>query len=151
MMRTDKHFELLVSRDRLWRNAACFYKNCLHHQERLSYDLHIEFQGEEGIDAGALKCEFFECLMKEVNERLFEGEITRRLPKRDNGVERNHEIAGIIFGHSILQGGPAFPVLCPAVFDYLVYGDEFPSVEDIPKNAVTEGIIELIMEVSKCF
>ena len=41
---------------------------------RLRKILFIEFEGEEGIDAGALKAEFFESVMKSLNEELFEGD-----------------------------------------------------------------------------
>lgn len=156
VMNQSSSVNLPVCRDGLWRNALCFYKNCLHYFDRLHYELRIEFQDEEGIDAGALRCEFFESLMKEMNDRLFEGQATRRVPKRDSSLERNLELAGIMIGHSILQGGPAFPCLCPAVCSYLLYGDrdkaleEFPSVEDIPSNAATEGIVTLIKMHINC-
>lgn len=57
----------------------------------------------------------------------------------------------MMIGHSIIQGGPSFPCLCPAVSSLPVFGDkekaleELPSVNDIPRNAT---IISLIEEVS---
>ena len=86
---SEKSFDLVIKRDKLWRSALSFYKNCLHHPERLFYELRIEFEGEEGVDAGALRREFFQCLMKEMNEKLFEGELTKRIPKRDSNIEKN--------------------------------------------------------------
>ena len=39
----------------------------IHDPSILKKNLIIEFAGEEGIDAGALRCEFFEQLMKSIN------------------------------------------------------------------------------------
>lgn len=50
----EKSFELVINREKLWRSALYFYKNCLHCPERLFYELRIEFEGE-GVDAGALR------------------------------------------------------------------------------------------------
>ena len=153
-MMSDCFFELLVKRERLWRSALFFYKNCIHNPERVLYDLRIEFENEEGVDAGALRCEFFECLLREMNEKLFEGEPTRRVPKRDSNIDKNFQSVGMMIGHSVMQGGPSFPCLCPAVYSFLLFGDkelalqELPSVNDIPQNAATAGIIDLIREVS---
>lgn len=152
--RSEKFFDLVINRDKLWRSALSFYKNCRHRPERLFYALRIEFDGEEGVDAGALRREFFQGLMKEMNDKLFEGALTRRVPKRDSNIENNFQSAGMMIGHSVMQGGPSFPCLCPALFSVLLFGDkdkaleELPSVNDIPRNAATFGLISLIEEVS---
>lgn len=69
--------ELEISRERVWRQAMSFYKNSCHRPERLRHELPIEFIGEEGIDAGALRCEFFEQVLKELDQKLFEGNPQR--------------------------------------------------------------------------
>ena len=61
-----------------------------------------------------------------------------------------------MIAHSIVQGGPTFCCLCPAVYSYMVYGskeralEELPSAEDIPRNAATSGICSLIEEGNYC-
>ena len=153
-MMSHRFFEFVVKRERLWRSALSFYKNCIHNPERLLYELRIEFENEEGVDAGALKCAFFECLLTEMNEKLFEGEPTHRVPRRDSNIDKNFQSAGMMIGHSIMQGGPSFPCFCPAIYNFMLFGnkelalEELPSVNDIPKNAATAGIIDLIHEVS---
>ena len=67
--------------------------------------------------------EFFEDALREMNNQLFEGEDERRVPKKDVGLELLFEVAGMLLGHSILQGGPAFPCLSASIFDYLSHGD----------------------------
>ena len=147
------HYEdLEVDRNRLWRTALGFYKTMIHTPERLKYELRIEFTNEEGIDAGALRREFFELLLKEVNTYLFEGAQNRRIPKKDNSLQQMFEVAGIIMAHSILQGGPAFPCLCPSAFSYLLHLDKNTTLQDmqsvdIPVNAATYNLIEFINKV----
>ena len=122
--------------------------------EQLRKELRIEFEGEEGVDAGALRNEFFEVLLREMNELLFEGRESSRLPKKDSNLQRLFECAGVIIAHSILQGGPGFPCLCRAAVSYLLHLDkeralqELPSVADIPQNATTMGLLDLISSVS---
>ena len=41
---------------------------------KLKQRLSIGFDGEEGIDAGALRVEFFCEVLQEMNKRLFEGD-----------------------------------------------------------------------------
>ncbi len=150
---TTRCCEIEVNREKLWRHALGFYKNSLHNPERLARDFHVEFEGEEGVDGGALKNDFFEQLLKLVNDKLFEGDMYRRIPKRDWSLEHSMEIAGVIVAHSLIHGGPAFPCLCPPVFSYSVYGDReralelLPTKEDIPRNMATEGVWTLIEEV----
>ena len=151
---SNRVFDVTVRRGRLWRDALSFYKNSLHSLDRLKHELRIEFRGEEGIDAGALRREFFESLLKELNNRLFEGEDSSRLPKYDSNVRGLFETAGMMIGHSVVQGGPSFSCICPAAYSYMLYGDrelslaELPTIADIPRNAATHDTITLIEAVS---
>ena len=51
---------------------------------------------------------------------FFEGASDRRLPKKGWGMEYSLEMAGTMIAHSIAQGGPGFPVLCPPVYKYMI-------------------------------
>ena len=149
--------ELELCRDRLWRQSLSCYKNSFHKPARLSQEFAVEFVGEEGIDAGALRNDLFEHLLKEIHgdEWIFEGNTFRRIPKKDWNTEHLLEISEIMIAHSIVQGGPTFRCRCPAVYSYMVYGskdtalEELPSAEDIPRNAATSGICALIEKVRK--
>lgn len=141
---TDQICDLEVSRDKLWRQAASFYKNSAHARERLHKSLSIEFTGEDGVDGGALKNDFFELLMAEINERLFEGTSTRRLLKKDWGLEGLFTLAGgTMVAHSLIQGGPGLPILCPSIYHFMVSLDResaihhLPLAADIPRNLAT--------------
>lgn len=56
----DRDVHLFVAREDIWRSAKPFYKTALHSPSRLRQNLCVQFEGEEGIDAGALKIDFFE-------------------------------------------------------------------------------------------
>ena len=140
------------SRDNFWMAVLSFYKGALRKPEKLKKCLTVTFvnSGEQGSDAGALKKEFFENSLREVNYRLLEGEDTRRIPKKDVSLELMFEVAGMIFAHSIVQEGPAMPCMSPAIFDYLTHGDIsrcYPVKEDIPLNLSTHHLITAIEEV----
>ena len=74
--------------------------------------------------------------------------------KKDNNLQRMFETAGIIMAHSVLQGRPAFPCLCPAAYSHMLHLDKeralekLLSKEDIPRIAATSGLLSLIED---CF
>ncbi|CAB4025774.1 PREDICTED: uncharacterized protein LOC107327085 [Paramuricea clavata] len=82
--RTMDHSALLlhIDRNNIWKHALIFYKS--KSSVELKRPLSISFDGsnECGIDAGALKQEFFEILLRVINEDLFEGKETQRIPGR---------------------------------------------------------------------
>jgi len=60
--------------------------------------------------------------------------------------------AGLIIGHSILQGGPGFPCLCPAAYNYMLHVDKEKALQEmesanIPVNAATHNLIQFINKV----
>ena len=116
----SRSFDLEVNRSPLWCH---FYKNSYHSPQHLRVPLRIEFSGEDGIVAGALRSDFFDSLLHEVNDRLFEDQYHRVL-KKDWDLDQTFHTAGLIIAHSILQGGPAFPCLCPAVFSFILFDDK---------------------------
>ena len=55
----------------------------------------ISFHGEEGVDAGALRNEFFVCALKAMCDDYFEGHGNRKLPKSYWGCEEQQQFAGV--------------------------------------------------------
>ena len=77
---------------------------------------------------------------------------------RGSWLEFELEMAGAMVAHSILQGGPGLPCLHPAVFHTMVSGEaqlavttltenELPTAKDIPLNASTCDLLEMIDQV----
>ncbi len=118
-------FWLDVKRDDLWCICLAFYKLAIKHPERLRKNLCVKFVGfgESGIDAGALRNEFFSLCFDEVVKRLFEGDAAL-IPRRGIGCKSiQFEVVGKLIVHSVLQGGPGFPFLASWVVDYIVGKD----------------------------
>ena len=81
------------------------------------------FSDMEGLDAGAIKVEFFELLLKEINLRLLKGQEMSQQPVRDSSKAPLLKLAGLAVAHSIIQRGHAFSCLSPAVYMYLAKYD----------------------------
>ena len=64
--------ELEIDRDALWSDAIKFYKKALNSPSKLCKDLSVTFKDEDGLDGGALKVEFFNLVLKEMKNRLFQ-------------------------------------------------------------------------------
>lgn len=105
---TDGFSDLVMSRACIANKANAFYKSCLHEPQRLKKGLCIEFNGEAGIDAGALKNDFFLGYFRFIKKELFEGEENRLLPKNVWGADTEYEMAGAAVAHSLILGGPGF-------------------------------------------
>ena len=155
---------LRTNRFSLWNKARVFYKRAVTiTPELLKKDLCIEFSGEEGADAGALKFEFFEKVLQCINEDWFEGAEDKRIPRCHWGIESELEMAGAIIAHSILLGGPGFPCIHPTVFHIMVNDggngpqqavsaslEKIPTVDDIPRDASTMDLVDMIDKVRHC-
>jgi hypothetical protein len=108
---------------------------------------------DKRVDAGAIRGDFLEKMMTHLDRNLFEGNPRRRLPLKDRELEPMFEIAGMMQAHSVLQGGPSLSNLNPSVYAYLMTDSieqslaEPLQVEDIPLNAGTNDLIQLINKV----
>ena len=152
---------LKTNRAVLWNKAKVFYKRAIANPSILKKPLMIEFSGEEGADAGALLFEFSQEVMRQVSEEYFEGDEGRKIPRSHWGGATELEMAGAMVAHSMLQGGPGLPCIHPAMYQSMVLGDclelmslqpgEFPTASDIPRNAATMDLLEMINEVCQIY
>ena len=149
-----EEINITVERKNIWCHILAFYKKGLNDKERLKKKLVVSFEGEEGIDAGALSAEFFQLALDQIKTRLFQGKVDRVIPIKDSTKLMLFRIAGMVLGHSLLHHGPCFPVLCPAVYYYLVGKSEDVAIhlnkEDIPLTAGSEAMVNLIRELDEC-
>lgn len=141
---------LATSRSCIWNQAKVFYKRGLGDPSLLRKNFSVSFGGEEGIDGGALRNEFFVSVMRHLNEEFFEGQVERRLPRCHWGSEVEQKMAGVMVAHCLLFGGPGLPCLHPAVYDGICgkeVEDDSINVQDIPVDPSTAETIELINKV----
>ena len=142
-----------MEKDKVWQRAIHFYKCAKVNPEKLRCQLYVEYVGQRGLDAGAIRGDFLEKVMAQLDLNLFEGNPARRFPVKDRELEPLFEIAGMIQAHSVIQGGPSLSNLHPVVYAYLMTDNVDESlieplqVGDIPLNAGTSDLIDLIRKV----
>lgn len=147
---------LEIERDNLWMESLRFYKRNLVNSQVMTKKLIIEFKGEDGLDGGAMKTEYFNLLLEEVKNRLFEGENNSLLPVKDITKAVLFKVAGMIIVHSLIAGvDTGFPVLAKPYFLHMCGRDTDSLIESlnkshIPANATTENLIELIESLDQC-
>eukprot|EP00794_Sanderia_malayensis_P010423 gene10423-11515_t len=120
--------------------------------QRLKKNLSISFDGEPGLDGGALTKEFFCLLFKEVDWRMFEGTKDHRVPWKGCDNIALFKLVGAMLSHSIMQNGPKLLQFPAWLFDVLITGDpsiatELVSIADIPIASANENLIALIQKV----
>ena len=108
---TDSH-SLVMTRSCIINKAKVYYKGCIHQPSQLKRSLLIQFMGEEGVDGGALKNDFFTAYLRHIQEELFEGQANQLVPRSHWGSDCEFEMAGAAIAHSLLLGGPGFPSSC---------------------------------------
>ena len=117
-MRDQQHL-LAARRENIWRDCLKFYKVASVDKKVLFKERNIDFAGEEGVDCGALKIEFFQKCLDEAMEHLFEEADDFKIPKKSSTGLISYKIAGMLIGHSILQGGPGIACFPEWLYKYL--------------------------------
>ena len=136
---SSKEIVITVKREDIWREALCFYKKCLTNPEKVWDSPAVCFEGEDGLDGGAMKAEFFELLLEQIRKRLFEGD-EYLIPVGDSSKGLLLKLAEVIISHSLIHWGPSFSALSPAIY-YHIAGADADTVlsklrkQDIPLNA----------------
>ena len=149
---------LVVQRDDVWRDGVRFYKMTIANKEMLKRPLVVEFKGEEGVDGGALKVEFFSKFFDAICKRMFEQTPNEQflIPKRSGANLQVFKIIGVAIGHSLAQGGPPFPYFPPWCFA-IISGKEEEDVvssiakesfkDSIPQNEGTSNLLQFLNEL----
>ncbi|XP_058640457.1 G2/M phase-specific E3 ubiquitin-protein ligase-like [Onychostoma macrolepis] len=109
--------------------------------------LRVSFNGEAGIDNGALRKEFLTEMMTGIEKRFFEGGENGKTPKYSmtDMDKHNFKTIGEIFSVSITQGGPPPNFFMEWCYNYISTGEMDPEV--ITERDVTDPeLMELIKE-----
>jgi len=103
---------------------------------------------DESTDAGAIKLEFFEMLMKQFDNRLMEGPPGQRVPRKADPFL--FTIFGLFLGHSLLHKGPGYYSFQPWIYDVLLGKDneddliKLASKSLIPINSASINVVEFV-------
>lgn len=149
------YFLKIANRNNTWREGLTFYKCALADHTMLTKKLSVEFEEEDGIDAGAIRIEFFSKFFSFSLKELFEEKNGYWIPKRSAGNLMLFKIIGLSVAHSILHNGPMFDALHPYCYILLLEkADEEVAThltpELIPLNAGTANLVQFIDGISKC-
>ena len=111
--------------------------------------IRVVFVGEAAVDDGGPLREYFYLLMKSISEytSIFCGPSDNKVP-RHNVLElqkKTYYYIGVLFGLSLIHGGPAPQFFSSAVADYIIYGAS--NVKARPLDVVDSEIREKIEKV----
>lgn len=147
---------ILVDRETFWLDVVKFYKKALSKPDILRKELYVAFHGEEGLDGGAMKIEFFTLALNEIKARLFEGAERNMVPIKDATKGMLFQLAGIVISHAFLQRSSiGFPHLAPHVYSQIVR-EEDDEIEAqmkkdyIPVDASTALLHEFLKALENC-
>ena len=106
------------------------------------------YSGQPAADTGGVIRQFYTQLLEVIADTFFQGD-TYRSPVYNcdlvaSGVMK---LVGAIIVHSVLQGGPGFPIFSPGVYNYLAKGklNNFEVMEAITIKDM-EHFITKVME-----
>ena len=137
---------------RIHVRRKCLFSDAVRAFSRLSFNvskmLKVTFLGEEAVDDGGPRREFFSFLMKEAfhTSGLFSGWPSNVVPLHNvEAVANNFFLVGKMISTSLIQGGQ--PPLCfaRAVADFVVFDEvkSSPCLDDIPDYEVRQKLKEV--------
>ena len=141
-----------VRREDIFEDSIPFFK-------KRDYDINkpvvVRFEGEAAVDGGGPGREYFTLLLKSLLSpltqfKLFEGTscIVQPLHNTDALRASMFKVAGRMIAASIVNGGPSFPHLSPAVYKYLTSLRIENVLADITRDDVVDyDILEAIDKV----
>ena len=147
-----------LSREGLFVQAVSFYKAAS--TEQLSRPLRVRFEGEEGIDAGGLRREFFKQLFQLItapDRGLFEGPPRKLWPVHNVMAVRTRlfKMVGLAMAHSVTQCDMGMSFLAPGLFTFLLSENEEDALvetrlEDMPESNTKHMLVEVSSLSPRC-
>jgi len=141
-----------VRQEDIFEDSISFFK-------KRDYDINkpviVRFEGEAAVDGGGPGREYFTLLLKSLLSpltqfKLFEGTsfTVQPLHNTDSLRASMFKVAGRMIAASIVNGGPSFPHLSPAVYKYLTSLSIENVLADITRNDVVDyEVLEAIDKV----
>ena len=132
----DMANRIVVRRKHIWKDTLrAFSRSSFDSQKAVN----IIFVGEEAVDAGGPKREFFHLALEALanDGQIFQGPSDRRsfVHNIQAVAHKKFFYAGMLVALSLANGGPGFPCLAESVFNYLCYGlgpKVQPEMKDLP-------------------
>ena len=144
---SDDKVKLRIDEEDLLEDAMVYYK-CAEFDP--TKRLRIVYTGQSAVDTGGVIRQFYTQLLSAVSKQFFQGiKYCTPIYSSDVVAAGVMKLVGVMVVHSILQGGPGFPIFSPAVFNYLCKGDLQEAVKTMTIEDCSLHIQDLIRKVRK--
>ena len=139
--------KLKIDEEDLLEDAMVYYKA---EEFDPTKRLRIVYSGQSAADTGGVVRQFYTQLLCAVSNQFFQG-LEYRTPIYSGDVVAAGvmKLVGVMVVHSILQGGPGFPIFSPAVYNYLCKGDLQEAVKTMTTDDCSLHMQDLITKVRK--
>ena len=129
----DGHSLISVRRQHVWKDSLCQFARP---SFSIQKQVRVSFVGEEAVDAGGPRREYWRLLMKSISSlsQLFEGDVERKVLSHNYTKlqERQFYHAGCMISSCVVHGGPGFPFLAPGLYSYIAENsDVLLTVEEV--------------------
>ena len=142
---SDKE-KVKVDEDDILNDAFAYYKDSKFDARTR---VRIVYKGQPAADTGGVTRQFYTQLLQEISQQFFYGDTFKTPIYNSNMVVSGiMKLVGTMITHSILQGGPGFPVFSPPVYHYLATGDFDAAVQKISVNDCTVSTKHFIDQAS---
>ena len=117
----------------------------------------VRFRGQPGVDSGGLLRQAFTSVFEAIAQnkvpglKLFTGQPTRLTPVYSGGnlLTQIFDTLGKMLAHSLVQDGPGFPYLAPAIYWYVATGDLNEGISRASAvDVVDEDLLMILDKVS---
>ena len=113
--------KLKVDEEDLLNDSMAYYKGSRFDPKK---HLRVVYRGQPAVDTGGVTRHFFSQLLQVLSEMFFHGSCYGSpIYSADIVASGLMKYIGTVIVHSILHGGPGFPVLSPSVYRYIATGD----------------------------
>ena len=144
-MSVDK-VKLKIDEEDLLEDAMVYYKGAEFDPTKR---LRIVYMGQSAVDTGGVVKQFYTQLLSAVSKQFFQGaNYCTPIYSSDVVAAGVMKLVGVMIVHSILQGGPGFPIFSPAVYNYLCTGDLQEAVKTMTIEDCSLHIQDLIKKVN---
>ena len=135
-----------MDEDDILNDALAYYKASKFDARK---KLRVVYQGQPAADTGGMTPQFYTQLLQEISQQFFHDDTFKTPIYNSNMVVSGiMKLVGTVITHSILQGGPGFPVFSPSVYHYLATGDFDAAVQKISVNDCTVSTKHFIDQAS---
>ena len=138
--------KVTIGEEDILNDALTYYKSPAFDAKK---KLRIRFKGQPAVDTGGVTREFFTKLFQVVCEMFFQGG-KYKIPVYSADIVASGlmQYFGTMIVHSILQGGPGFPVFSPSVYCYIATGNIDAAIAKMNYGDCSEPIKHFIDKVN---